>query len=234
MVELFFNKELADVAFEVEALDEWKSIAQELGFEAQLSLTKGKESPIPYPFMNEVMNRVYSQLCPAKVEFKTYNKSTIPLEIMKQIAYSVRERHFQKIEIWYDDKTPDPLVVGEHGIYYLYEKSKYSRLTDVDGKQIEFSDLDEAVKYLADNGLSETHNYTFDKKGSYIIGRWGDELLDFPSLKKRAVESFIENEAGELKKDIATKTEKLKLINENTQSYFNGNMQRHEVLGSRW
>lgn len=233
MVELFFNKELSDVAFEVEALDEWKSIAEELGFEAQLSLTKGKESPIPYPFMNEVMNRVYTQLCPAKVEFKTYNKSTIPLEIMKQIAYSVREKHFQKIEIWYDDKTPDPLVVGEHGIYYIYTKSGYNRLVE-DGKRVEFASEQAAKDYIIDNDLVDTHNYTFDKLGSYIIGRWGDELLDFPSLKKRAIEGFIENEAGELKKEIATKTERLKLINENTQSYFNGNMQRHEVLGSRW
>jgi hypothetical protein len=228
MVESFFNKELSDVAFEVEALDEWKSLATELGFEAQLSLAKGKESPIPYPFINEVMNRVYSTLCPRMVDFKKYNKSTIPLEIMKQIAYSVREKHFQKIEIWYDDKTPDPIVVGEHGVYAIREKGTWS-----DGKaDFETKELaEEAMARMENSDKLEVH---YRKIADYLIGRWGDELLDFPSLKKRAIEVFVENEAGELKKEIATKTEKLKLINENAASYMNGNMQKYEVLGRSW
>ncbi len=28
------------------------------------------------------------------------------------IALAVQEKYFQSIEIWYDDKTPDPLAVG--------------------------------------------------------------------------------------------------------------------------
>ena len=39
MVELFFNKELSEVAFEVEALQEWKSIAEELGFDAHYKVS---------------------------------------------------------------------------------------------------------------------------------------------------------------------------------------------------
>lgn len=234
MVELFFNKELADVAFEVEALDEWKSIAEELGFEAQLSLTKGKESPIPYPFLNEVMDRVYTTLCPCKVEFKTYNKSTIPLEIMKQITFSVRDKHFNKIEIWYDDKTPDPLVVGYMNEYYAYTKSGYNRLADENGKSLIFPTHELATAELERQEITETYNVSHNELGKYLIGRWGDELLDFPSLKKRAIDAFIESEGGELKKEVATKSEKLKLLSENVHSYFNGNMPKHEVLGNRW
>lgn len=231
MVDIFFNKELSDVAFEVEALQEWKTIAEELGFEAQLTLAKGKDSPIPYPFMNEVMNRVYGTLCPCMVEFKTYSKTAIPLEVMKQIAFSVREKHFQKIFIWYDDKTPDPIVVGEHGMYYIRKKSSYSST----GSK-EFSSHEEAATELAsfDETAIKENEIAYSKKDNYVIARWGDELVDFPTLKARAITSFVDNEGGELKKDIATKTEKLKLLTENATSYMNGNMQKYEVLGNRW
>jgi hypothetical protein len=173
--------------------------------------------------MNEVMKRVYETLCPMHVEFKTYSKSAIPLEIMKQIAFSVRDKHFQKIEIWYDDKTPDPIVVGEHGMYKLREKESYRCDKETYVTEALANEAMDAA------GLKTTHTVVYE-----LLGRWGDELLDFPSLKKRAIDVFIENEAGELKKDIATKTEKLKLINENAASYFNGNIQKYEVVGRSW
>lgn len=233
MVETFFNKELADISFEVEALDEWKAIAEQLGFEAQLNLTKGKESPIPYPFMNEVMIRVYETLCPMKVDFKTYNKSTIPLEVMKQIAFSVRDKHFNSIQIWYDDKTPDPVVVGYLNEYYAYTKGAYTRL-EANGVNLTFPTQESVMTHLEENNLSDAYTTSSNEIGKYLVARWGDELLDFPSLKKRAVLSFMEQEGGELKKEIATKSEKLKLLTENVNSYFNGNMQKYEVLGNRW
>ena len=48
MVENMFNKELLDVSFDIEALDEWKATAKELGMEGQLGLTKDDNSPIPF------------------------------------------------------------------------------------------------------------------------------------------------------------------------------------------
>ena len=44
------------------------------------------------------------------------------LEVMKQIAFSVKEEHFSTIEIWADDKAPDPLVVGVTCLYYTYNE----------------------------------------------------------------------------------------------------------------
>ncbi len=70
MVEIMFNKELSDVTFDVEALDEWKKTAKELGMLGQLGLTKEDNSPIPYPFMNDCMTRVYETICPNKTDFK--------------------------------------------------------------------------------------------------------------------------------------------------------------------
>ena len=58
-IEIFFNKELSEVAFHSENLQEWTEIAEELGMSNQLKLKKGTNSPIPYPFMNTSMQRVF-------------------------------------------------------------------------------------------------------------------------------------------------------------------------------
>lgn len=231
MVEQFFNKELADISFEVEALDEWKSIASELGLENQLNLTKGKESPIPYPFMNECMTRVYSTLCPRKVNFKDYKVTPIPLEVLKQIAFSVRENHFSSIEIWYDDKSPDPIVVGTSGYYYVYDKN-YSHIKGDNKKDLRFSTEKEAKDFQESNGH---YGAGHASEGQYLIARWGDELRPFSELKSLAVERFIDNEGGEMQRQIKTLTEKLKLIRESAVSYMNANISMQEATSSsRW
>ena len=221
MVEIMFNKELSDVAFEVEALDEWKKLANDLGLENQLALTKGDNSPIPYPYMNEVMVRVYDTLCPKHVNFKDYKNTTIPLDVMKQIAFSVKELHFNEIQIWADDKTPDPLVVGITCQYYSYGE---------DGKRTENFNSEKELRLVHPISAKGYSIYTTDEK-KYLVARWGDELRDFAELKALATKKLLENVGGELQKEISTKTEKLKLIKENVTSYFNGNMSLYDVTG---
>lgn len=66
------------------------------------------------------MQRVYATLCPQMVDYKKYTKTAIPLEVLGLIHLSINEGYFTDIEIWYDDKTPDPLAVG------LIKTSQYS------------------------------------------------------------------------------------------------------------
>lgn len=65
------------------------------------------------------------------------------------------------------------------------------------------------------------------------IARWGDELREFEELKKLSIVRFIDNEGGELQREIADLTNKLNLLKENVVSYFNGNISRKEVTG-KW
>ncbi len=218
MVEIMFNKELSDVTFDVEALDEWKKTAKELGMLGQLGLTKEDNSPIPYPFMNDCMTRVYETICPNKTDFKKYNNTTIPLEILKQISFSIKEKHFCRIEIWADDKEPDPLAVGITSKWYNDAKK--------DGNYIYFNTKEECKKHPENNNKA----YETDVK-KYIIGRWGDELRDFSELKSIALKRIVDNVGGELERIIAKNTEKLKLLKENSKSYINGNISRYELEG---
>lgn len=112
MVKSFLVEETTELIHDVDKLDEWKKKCEELGLDSQIALASPEKSPIPFEHMNTVAVRVYETLCPAKVEFKRYQKTAIPLEVLALIQLSVNENYFDEIQIWYDDKSPDPLAVG--------------------------------------------------------------------------------------------------------------------------
>lgn len=112
MVQTFVIEETKTLIYESESIDQWKEKCDALGLDKQLALTQPGKSPVPFEFMNTVSKRVYETICPAKVEFKDYDKTPIPLEVLGLIKLCVDEKYFSKIEIWYDDKSPDPLAIG--------------------------------------------------------------------------------------------------------------------------
>lgn len=219
-VESFFDKELSDITFDIDALDEWKEICGELGMEKQLSLTKGKESPVPYPYMNESMQRVYTMVCPEHVNYKEFNKTPIPMEVLKLISLSVSDRHFQSIEIWYDDKSPDPLVVGLTHKFYTHTKGGWDGRVETDSEE-------EANKLAhKDAGVYKTD------VNHYLVARWGDVKRSFEEIKTMAKERFIEKHASKISADIEILSAKLKKIKENTNLYFMGEISENAATST--
>jgi len=226
--EIYFHQELSDVTFEVEALDEWKAIAGKLKMDKQLSLTKGKDSPIPYPWMNETMVRVFNQLCPRSVEYTEYDKTPIPLEVMKQIAFTVKDKHFSKIEIWYDDKTPCPVVVGFNGDWYAYDR-KYNHIKDDKGEELHFSNEKKAAAFCKGKELTSS----FDELGKYLIARWGAEKKPFNDLKADAITRFVDQHGAKMKSEIQVLSQKLECIQENAVLYFADEMSHSRATTSQ-
>lgn len=117
-VEIYLEPELSEMVGSSEVTEEWKQLAEELGMEGQLKLISPKseggtdKNPSPYIHMNKKAERVFAILCPEVVNYKKYDKSTIPREVLKEIALAEKEQYFDKICIWYDDASPDPVVVG--------------------------------------------------------------------------------------------------------------------------
>ena len=204
-VELYMDRELSDITFDVEALDEWKQITSELGLEKQMALTKGKESPVPFPYMNESMQRVYGMICPEKVNVRDYNKTPIPLEVMKQLAFCKKENHFSYIQIWYDDKSPDPLVVGIIAKYYFYGTDENGETKKVEGIATK-KECKEHKYWASDSDIYE------EEKNHYLVARWGDVKRSFEELKQMAKERFIEKHANQMKSDIEKLQSKLKVL----------------------
>ena len=136
-VEIYLEPELEEMVGSVEVTEEWKQLAEELGMEGQLKLIapkSGEESdknPSPYIHMNAKAERVFAILCPEVVDYKKYDKSTIPRDVLREIAMAERLKFFDKICIWYDDASPDPLVVGYIQVgTYEYVKHMIARFGD--------------------------------------------------------------------------------------------------------
>jgi hypothetical protein len=136
-VEIYLEPELEEMVGSVEVTEEWRQLAEELGMEGQLKLIAPKlegeenKNPSPYIHMNAKAERVFAILCPEVVDYKKYDKSTIPRQVLREIALAEKEQFFDKICIWYDDASPDPLVVGYIKMgNYEYVKHMIARFGD--------------------------------------------------------------------------------------------------------
>lgn len=114
MVELFLQPELEEIVIDADKKSEWEQKVKDLGLTGQLELTANspKDSASPYTFMNQQMKIVFETICPTKMLVEKYNKTAIPIEVLSHIALCKQEGYFKKMEVWYDDKNPDPVVVG--------------------------------------------------------------------------------------------------------------------------
>jgi hypothetical protein len=112
--ELKENEDLMNVP---EAATEWAAMVEATGLKGQQKLltkgTDGSESPIPYLWLNKRLVNVFTVLCPRKESIEEYSKMPIPLLILGHVKQCQMKGHFKKIEVWYDDVLPDPVVIGD-------------------------------------------------------------------------------------------------------------------------
>lgn len=113
MVETYLSEELTELIHDSERNDEWKQKIESLGLEGQKNLLSAPDkSPVPFPIMNQSMQRVYETLCPNSVEIKEYSETTIPLRVLAMVALCQQENYFHKMMVWHDNKKPDPIIIG--------------------------------------------------------------------------------------------------------------------------
>lgn len=113
MVEIFIEPELAELEQPLNA-QEWFDICTKLGLSQQIShadRSEQKKAP-PYMHVDAKTSRIIKTLCPVQVEYTAFKVSTIPLDVLKEISKAVDNGWYRAINICYDDKSPDPFVVG--------------------------------------------------------------------------------------------------------------------------
>lgn len=231
-VQIYQNEELNDIMFEIPALEEWKALATEMGMENQLEFVRKAETPIPYPNINRSLNIVFKTLCPMAVDFRAYTKTPIPLEVMKQLSMSINDKHFQKIEIWYDDKKADPVAVGVNEKFYAYDRS-YNRMKGADNQDILFDTPKEATSYAELTGFLCTGT-GMGRRDEYLIARWADELRPIEELRNLAKERLLEKYGAELRVEIEEKSQALKMLTDNITKYLNGDITGGQLKGDKW
>lgn len=121
VVETFYQNETIELIYDNDQLEKWNNIVVKLGLTGQKEISSKEKSPVPFMHLKQTLVNVFETLCPRKVDFKSFNINPIPVEILDAIALSVREEYFDKIEIWYDDKSPDPIAIG---LRYANEESR--------------------------------------------------------------------------------------------------------------
>ena len=108
-VETFLSNETVELIYDNEQLEKWNKMVDLKG---QTQIAQKEASPVPFLHMKQTLVKTFEELCPRKVDFKDYSVSPIPVEILDLLSLSVNEKYFDKIQIWYDEKTPDPVAVG--------------------------------------------------------------------------------------------------------------------------
>ena len=194
VVETFLTEETVDLIYDNEQLDKWNAYVEELGLQGQTKIIKKEKSPIPFMHLKTSYVNICRTLCPAEIDIKNYNISPIPVEILDLVSLSIKEKYFDKILVWYDDKSPDPFVVGmNHTSYYSHK--------DDGGLDKSFSTYEQALEHQHENGWFKREPYGIGNT-YYLIGKWADVKRSWSELKQMATERFIAEKSNDYHKAI--------------------------------
>jgi hypothetical protein len=202
IVETFIIEETVELIYDNEKLGKWNDLVKELGLSGQTQLVKPEKSPIPFMHLKTGLKNILETLCPRKEDVKNYNITPIPVEILDLIMLSKREGYFTKIQVWYDERNPDPCCVGttsEFQIYQGYVKNLPEYICKT------YPTRDEAYKVAKeyDPELSESKTIGWDTNEKYyLLGKWADIKHSFDDLKTMATKRFVEEKGNEFRKQI--------------------------------
>jgi len=193
VVQSFMVEETKNLVYDKEKQKEWKELTASLGLKGQNEVLTPSKSPIPFTPMNRVLRDIFGELCGRREDIKNYRIAPIPVEVLSLAKLSIDEQYFIKMEVHYDDESPDPILVGYTGHwseYDFYEDSAKEL------KDKEFSS-EEDVKSAGGK------HPNFTETGRYLIARWGDVAMSFEMLAAKAKERWVKKTTLDARKQIA-------------------------------
>lgn len=206
----YLQEEVEELVLDGDALEQWERLVDELGLEGQRSTTAPKKSPNPFLRMTPSMVATFETLCPREAEYQKYSAGTIPIEALDLIALAVREKYYDRIMIRWDDKSPDPVAIGErismlHPHEAVGEMSAWSGVSNR-AKQEEI--IASGVPYSTSIG------------DRYLIARWGAENKPLEELALLAKARYMRERGADLNKRIKKAQVELNTMEEDaTQRY---------------
>lgn len=222
VVESYLIEETAELCMDQKKLKEWENHVKQLNLTGQKEIRHPKKSPIPFLYMKNMLFQIFDTLCPVKEKIENYSISPIPLEILFLVGLSKKEKYFNEIQIWYDDKNPDPVCVGLTCDYVPVDRDYHHYYNVI------VENEEEAIKYLESIGKEPYENYdgkimpmTKYNEKLYLIGRWGDEKKTFEILKEQAKKRYIFTESIKWKKQIKEARRNLADLELNAEEKYN-------------
>jgi len=198
-VQTYVEEDTTKLIYDNEQLDKWHELINELSIQGQESVVSDKKSPIPFKWLNDSEMSIVKELCPTSVNFKHFDKTPIPLEILELISMAVREDYFTEIKIYYNEKDKDPFAIGTNETFALDEKNSYRSHYD----KATFRTREEAEAYVKEKGYQDVEvNKRYSQDRNYAIGRWGDVKQSWDQLKKLAKKTYIARETADVNRRI--------------------------------
>jgi hypothetical protein len=210
-VETFLIEETVELIYDNEKLEKWNELVDKLNLNGQTRIVAKDKSPIPFMHLNTSMVNVFKTLCPRQVDVTSYDVTPIPVEILDLIALSVKEEYFNRIEIWYDEKSPDPACIGTTG--YYYQSNWY------DDRDRSLDNLKFRTKKECEDAGGKNINFSEDKK--YLLGKWADVKHTFEELKEMATKRYLLEQGHDLRKRIKETQRELDDLENKTFERFN-------------
>jgi hypothetical protein len=202
-VETYIMPETEELVTSPEALSEWQEQVDKLGLVGQKAITKKQQTPIVFMPVNRRLLEAIKVLCPSSCELKEYRHDAIPLPALEAAKMAIEKGFFQKIEVRWDDATPDPIMLGMNGLWYT--SANYSK---------HFSTKAECEAQA--NGAI-VH---FLEREHFLIARWGAEAKALSQLILDAKERFISEAKRRLTQAIRTAQRELDDVELTAQERF--------------
>lgn len=167
---------------------------------------EGKSNP--FQLMTTNLRNVMQEVCPVKIEYKKYRTNAIPTDVLNMICDLEKVKMFGRIEIWYDDVTPDPICVGVVENYGVHVKNKSFH---EDNKR--FDNKEDCENYIKEKGYEDCEAYGMSwEEKRYLVARWGDEMKPLEDIAIIAKKRFIARKKHEYTKAVVEAQGKLTML----------------------
>ncbi len=107
-VKIYREPENEAIIIDEDSLKEYHELTEKLGLKNEVK----EKVPNVYVAINDAMSKLLKALCPNTEKVADYNKSTIPLEVLKVLDFTKENEMFEGYEVWHAQNDPDPLLIG--------------------------------------------------------------------------------------------------------------------------
>lgn len=199
-VQIFKDDDIMGTVMDTSETERWHTLVKLTGLRGQNAVVEADKSPVPFVLLNDRFTKVLETLCPRAVPVAEYDKSPIPLKVLETIKFVLDAGFFTKLEVWYDDKSPDPFLVGKINRNRV-KNWFYAPTYTIPDKAIQ-------GKYLDGLTTAECNTVHADaiesvEVGKYLVARWGDEARTLIELTEMAKDRFRKMEIARLKQEVA-------------------------------
>lgn len=119
-VKIYREPENESLILNEEELADYHALVESLGLKAPVP-EEEKKCPNVYQNLNNPVKTQLQAVCPRSSKIQDYVRTTIPLEVLRVYEFATKNNMFDEYEIWYNDKAPDPMLIG---FKYASEKDK--------------------------------------------------------------------------------------------------------------